>query len=641
MPKKNQLPLIYIIINILMVFFSFLVMNYIKRGTIILSEGYCRLLLLYFIIWILISLFNGKFKTESYKSFTSVFTNTLLSTLYQIYVLAFLIVIFNLFEYSRLHILGAYGFLLIFELILLSHYFYTYQNNVHKPDQDPKYKKLTNVSVKLLLIDGFLFILSMAVGYYLVYNHLPGNILSLQMGILFIGLWFLFGMWTSKFHRNIRDLKNFWYIITPILKTFLFIVLTSSLLVYFARINLPFKIIVSILIFYLISDGTLYLILNKLGFFNKKNHINSDKKSQQKQLEITDPELRNNDNSCPHNNIHKYHRKFQNLLEKIPNFDNLWVLEKHSTEIKDLDRYSKHSLDAIINTCRFNHISYINRYLIELHHKLKSGGYFLGHVYTIEQEKRKLEKKYPHFFHFIFYPFHFIFLRVFPKLPVLRSLYLYFNGGKRRALSKAEALGRLYYCGFKILETQETPNGFLFLSKKMKTPSRDPDPSFGPLIKLDRVGMNGEVFKLYKFRTMHPYSEYLQDYIHEINGIQENGKFSDDFRVTEWGRWFRRLWIDELPQLYNWVKGDIKIVGVRALSEHYFSLYPEDVQELRTQTKPGLVPPYYADMPDNFEEIVESERKYLLKKKEKPFLTDFTYFFKVFNNIIFHNARSQ
>jgi hypothetical protein len=65
------------------------------------------------------------------------------------------------------------------------------------------------------------------------------------------------------------------------------------------------------------------------------------------------------------------------------------------------------------------------------------------------------------------------------------------------------------------------------------------------------------------------------------------------------------------------------------------------MQELRTKFKPGLVPPFYADMPKTFEEIIESEREYLLKKMEKPFSTDIKYFFKIWWNIIFKKARSR
>jgi hypothetical protein len=82
-------------------------------------------------------------------------------------------------------------------------------------------------------------------------------------------------------------------------------------------------------------------------------------------------------------------------------------------------------------------------------------------------------------------------------------------------------------------------------------------------------------------------------------------------------------------------------VGVRALSEHYFSLYPPDMQELRLQLKPGLMPPFYTDLPQTFDEIVESERRYLLAKQQKPFSTDWRYLWHGVWNILFNRARSN
>ena len=71
---------------------------------------------------------------------------------------------------------------------------------------------------------------------------------------------------------------------------------------------------------------------------------------------------------------------------------------------------------------------------------------------------------------------------------------------------------------------------------------------------------------------MHPYSEFIQSDIFEQQDIDSNGKIKDDFRITSWGRILRKLWIDEILRYTNWVRGDISIVGVRALSNHYFSL---------------------------------------------------------------------
>ena len=93
--------------------------------------------------------------------------------------------------------------------------------------------------------------------------------------------------------------------------------------------------------------------------------------------------------------------------------------------------------------------------------------------------------------------------------------------------------------------------------------------------------------------------------------------------------------------IFNLLKGDLRLVGVRPLSVSYFDKYPKDLQKLRINFKPGLIPPYYADMPKNFDEILLSERKYLNKKQKSPFLTDLIYFQRAFVNIVFKGARSK
>ena len=84
----------------------------------------------------------------------------------------------------------------------------------------------------------------------------------------------------------------------------------------------------------------------------------------------------------------------------------------------------------------------------------------------------------------------------------------------------------------------------------------------------------------------------------------------------------------------------MKLVGVRPLSRQYYGLYPKDMQERRIKFKPGLIPPFYVDMPKTFDEIVESERKYLDKYEKNRFTTDVSYFFKAMWNIFFRKARS-
>ena len=165
--------------------------------------------------------------------------------------------------------------------------------------------------------------------------------------------------------------------------------------------------------------------------------------------------------------------------------------------------------------------------------------------------------------------------------------------------------------------------------------------SYGPLFKMNRIGYKGKVIGVYKMRTMYPYSEYCQELIIKENDLDKSGKVSNDFRVTYWGRIFRKYWIDELPMLINFFKGELNLVGVRPLSKNYFNRYPKELQDLRTQFKPGLIPPYYADIPKNFEEILESEKIYILRRIKSPIVTDIQYFLRAFVNIVFKEARSQ
>jgi lipopolysaccharide/colanic/teichoic acid biosynthesis glycosyltransferase len=208
-------------------------------------------------------------------------------------------------------------------------------------------------------------------------------------------------------------------------------------------------------------------------------------------------------------------------------------------------------------------------------------------------------------------------------------------------LSKAESLGRLVSCGYDILDYKIIDGIHYFAAKKVKEPAFDMSPSYGPLFKMKRVGKNGKIIGVYKFRTMHPYSEYLQDYILKLNGYAITGKPANDFRLVPYGKLLRRYWLDELPQLINLLKGDLKLVGCRPVSQRYFEDIPKEIQELRLTQKPGCIPPYVAlNRMGSVDSVLQAEREYLLEKIAHPYTTDTKYFFKAIYNIIIKQKRS-
>jgi lipopolysaccharide/colanic/teichoic acid biosynthesis glycosyltransferase len=335
------------------------------------------------------------------------------------------------------------------------------------------------------------------------------------------------------------------------------------------------------------------------------------------------------------------------LFEFLNDYLDLGRFSKNGALILNSENYfniqnePESSRQIFINLHKINDLRRLNYYFIRVNELLIDGGVFVCKGQTISERHNLFYKRWTPYLGSILYGIDFIFKRVFPKLPILQGWYFAITKGKNRAIAETEMLGRFYFCGFELIHKREIDNMMYFILKKTQKPCTDPNPTYGFLIRLKRKGKDGKTIYLKKLRTMHPYSEYLQDYVYQTNALQEGGKFSNDFRVTSWGKVLRKLWLDELPQLINFLQGDLSLVGVRALSDHYFSLYPPEMQELRIKMKPGLIPPFYADMPKSFEEIVESERRYIMKKMEKPFKTDWVYFWKSVWNIVVKGARSN
>lgn len=208
-----------------------------------------------------------------------------------------------------------------------------------------------------------------------------------------------------------------------------------------------------------------------------------------------------------------------------------------------------------------------------------------------------------------------------------------FTQGQKNCFSLAEWLGRLTFYGFDIIEYKLELTQVTIAVMKTGEPKGDTLPSRSWVYRMDRVGFQGELIGVYKIRTMYPFSEYLQDYIVRLNGYNTLGKPAKDFRITRWGRFLRKYWLDELPQLINLLKGEMTLVGVRPLSRSRFNELPESVQQERVRFKPGCIPPYVALRMSDARSNIVAEQIYLAEKKNHPLKTDVRYFFKAIFNI--------
>lgn len=148
------------------------------------------------------------------------------------------------------------------------------------------------------------------------------------------------------------------------------------------------------------------------------------------------------------------------------------------------------------------------------------------------------------------------------------------------------------------------------------------DPKGGPIFRQRRCGLNGEPFWFFKFRTMYKDAEDRLEELLAQNEMEGPAfKIKDDPRITKCGKILRKTGLDELPQLWNIIRGDMSIVGPRPPLPREVAQY-NDYQRQRLLVTPGLtcywqIQPHRNDL--SFDEWVALDVRYI---KERSFLVD-------------------
>lgn len=163
-------------------------------------------------------------------------------------------------------------------------------------------------------------------------------------------------------------------------------------------------------------------------------------------------------------------------------------------------------------------------------------------------------------------------------------------------------------------------------------------PGAGPIFSQTRIGRDGKEFTFYKFRSMRPNAEAHLDELlphNEMNGPVF--KIKDDPRITRVGRFIRMTSIDELPQLWNILKGDMSIVGPRPGLPREVEQYDEYARQ-RLLVQPGLTCLWQIQPCRNslsFEEWLELDLQYI---RERSFRLDWKIILKTFGAVLGMNG---
>lgn len=161
------------------------------------------------------------------------------------------------------------------------------------------------------------------------------------------------------------------------------------------------------------------------------------------------------------------------------------------------------------------------------------------------------------------------------------------------------------------------------------------DPKGSPIFSQSRCGRDGKTFKFYKFRSMCVDAEAKLDGLLKDNEMDGPVfKIKDDPRITRVGHFIRKTSLDELPQLWNILKGDMSIVGPRPPLPREVEQY-DDYQRQRLYVTPGLTC-YWQIQPDrnhlSFDEWLELDLRYI---RERSFFVDWKIIFLTVRAVLF------
>ena len=152
--------------------------------------------------------------------------------------------------------------------------------------------------------------------------------------------------------------------------------------------------------------------------------------------------------------------------------------------------------------------------------------------------------------------------------------------------------------------------------------------------KQKRIGKNGKYFTIYKFRTMVSDADNFEKYFskEQLIKYKENFKLEDDPRITKIGKILRKTSLDELPQLFNIIKGDLSVIGPRPIVDNEIDKYGLDKDKFLSVT-PGLTGNWAANGRSctTYEERIKLELDYI---ENLSFKMDMDIFFKTITTVV-------
>nr|MBC8342357.1 hypothetical protein [Bacteroidota bacterium] len=423
-----------------------------KTGSFQLTELYTYFLAVFVFVWLSISTYLFDKNT---RSFTSPFIAVVYQYFFSLFTLTLICSVTGFSDISRLFLLlvvsGAAALKLVFIVLRKYDRINLWEFSLLEKMERPSFPRLI-ASMSLLTVSfAAVQYLMPGLNDFVYKSHEPTL-------ILLVAAWLFSSLLTNKFFPQTG--RNIYYKVAPFLKSSVLMLFLLGAVFYLLRLEgtiLKQDLFATALLFS--SVESIFALL----YFNTSKAVSepvlTDKESHFSQSDLPLQANSNQDNSRTFL-AHVRKIKYENLEDKI--YDELnQVLAGHSISIgkfrilfdradSNLRLIKPDSLGCIFNYSPVNDSRVINKSFSSSYEALVDHGFLIGMYTPQENDRRELERRMPRSVFVVYYPLHFVFKRLVPKLPYLSRLYNFVTSGKNRLISRAELLGRLAYAGFSV-----------------------------------------------------------------------------------------------------------------------------------------------------------------------------------------------
>ena len=161
----------------------------------------------------------------------------------------------------------------------------------------------------------------------------------------------------------------------------------------------------------------------------------------------------------------------------------IWRQTNHQRDLYSL----KEKWSGVVHLARINDIRRVNKFLEQVNRNMPEGKWLVVCAETKDSRRTRILNKFPRYISRPYYALDFVLKRVLPKWKPTRKIYFWITKGRNRVISYTEAIGRLFSCGFEVKNSVRIGYNTYILALKSGAPSYDMEPTYGALVRLNRV----------------------------------------------------------------------------------------------------------------------------------------------------------